>query len=197
MGLAAAAAVLFAFGSVTYFTADHTDAFAADIDQNLANAIIKTHDRCAYLPHSMPGVPVHDIAGTGQSLNRKLHQPVLAASLPEKGWKFKGGAVCPVGSVESAHLVFEQGSAAVSIFSMPRSSCSAKHNGSYEKVVADHPIAGFMDGQGSYCLVASGDGSITPARLAAMRDKIQSNIVRTPVAARETIANAELLQPYR
>ena len=204
-GIAAAAAVLLTVGVVArpFARPDSAQPPAfASLDPRITNSIIDMHDRCSHKvgPHVAANTSADKIMLTGHVLETKLGQPILAASLPEGGWNFRGGAICPVvdkaeRKVPAAHLIYKSGDDSVSVFSMPRSTspCPKPYEGSYR----GHPIAGFADANGAYCLVGSGSAAMTPQRIAAMRDRLQGSLVGTllPPAYRQTVVSAELLQP--
>jgi|GEM_PF-2818146 len=188
VGVAAAAVVLLVSGVAIYF---HEPAGEyATINSQLASDMVARHDLCCanHKQHQLAGIPVNDIPLLGKTLSNKLQQPVMVAALPEMGWTLRGGAVCPVGKTPAAHLIFDRiDTAQVSVFSLPHA--NNMHNGRYEGVVDNHPMAGFVDSRGAFCLVGSVNGSLTPAHLAALRDQMQSAVVmNTPVTQRETVA---------
>src|SRR5438045_1511070 len=114
-------------------------------DQTLL-AMVKTHDSCCREnnPHRRPGIPQDNFALMGQVLASKIKEPVLAANLEASGWTFVGGANCPVGDHQSAHLVYRRNGQWLSIFSIPASSCDKVREGGFggEKI-NDHMVAGF------------------------------------------------------
>jgi hypothetical protein len=131
--------------------------------------------------------------------------------IPERGWRFEGGALCPVidnneNKIPAAHLIYKSGAESVSLFSMPRSVSPCRkfcgpYEGTYIETKPDgqqvpHPIAGFVDSRGAYCLVGTGSPRLTQARLAAMRDRIQSSVAINPLLLQQspTVVHAELLQ---
>ncbi len=188
-GVAAAAVVLLVSGVVLLQGSSPSAAQAAGLDPQLAADLVSRHDGCcnSHMDHQMPGVPKSDMAQLGQVLSKNLHAPVMVAALPESGWSFRGGAICPVGKIGAGHLIFDHGSASVSVFSMPRGEYT--QNGRYQSVVANHTIAGFADSRGTFCLVASGDSQITPEHLAALRDRMQADVVSADnSSARVTVA---------
>lgn len=189
-GVAAAAVVLLVSGVVLLQGSSRT-AEAAAIDPQFAADLVFRHDDCcqAHNNHQIPGVPKSDMTKLGQVLSENLHAPVMVASLPESGWSFRGGSICPVGkaATSAGHLIFDHGKSSVSVFSLPRSAYA--QNGRYEAVVDHHAIAGFADSRGTFCLVASKDSRITPEHLAALRDRMQADVVSSDDgAARVTVA---------
>jgi hypothetical protein len=197
-GVAAAAVFLVAFGVVARpFAASPASPPTVALDSQITQSIVDMHDKCCQKngTHQIVDAPKDQLVLTGQALEKRLGQPVLAASMPEGGWTFRGGAICPVDGKPAAHLIYKQGPEAVSVFSMPRS--ISPSSTTYEGTFNNHPIAGFVDGRGAYCLVGSGDANMTPHRLAAIRDRMQSGIVSTPPPAgfRPTVVQAELLEP--
>jgi hypothetical protein len=200
-GVAAAALVLITLGVVLRPLTRPADASAAalNLDPKITKSLIDMHDRCCQHngPHQIAGARGDCAFATGHALEKRLGQPILASAVPEPGWKFHGGAVCPVANKPAAHLIFKNGSDSVSLFSMPRSVSPCNKTRQYEARYDDrHAIAGFIDSRGAYCLVGSGGRELTPRRLAAMRDRIQSTVVVSPVPLeyRPTVVRAELLQ---
>jgi len=186
-GVAAAAVVLLVSGVAIFQFGGPGNTALAAIDPTLAANLVQTHDHCCHShgSHQLANIPLDDYTTLGQRLSQRLHQPVISASLPESGWKFRGGAMCPVGGTPSAHLIFDQGVASVSVFSMPRSVYDK--NTRYQTIVNNHPMAGFVDSRGAFCLVASDNSKLTPERLAALRDRMQaSTIVANYEPQRET-----------
>ena len=198
-GVAAAAVFLVAFGLVTrpFAASPASPPAAVVLDSQITQSIVDMHDKCCQWKgnHQIATAPKDQVLRTGPMLEQRLGQPVLAASMPEGGWTFRGGAVCPVNGRPAAHLIYKQGPDSVSVFSLPRSYTPSSTT--YEGTFNNHPIAGFVDSRGAYCLVGSGDADLTPQRLAAIRDRMQSNIVSTPPPAetRATVVQTELLEP--
>ncbi len=192
-GVAAAAVVLLVSGVILMQGSSSHPAQVAIVDPQLAADMVYRHDDCCthHANHQTPGVPKTDMAKLGQVLSKDLRAPVLVASIPESGWSFRGGAVCPVGKIEAGHLIFDRGKASVSVFSMPRNYYTQK-TGRYQALVNNHAIAGFADSRGTFCLVASGDSQITPDRLAALRDRMQADVV-SAVDSPARVTVAELL----
>jgi hypothetical protein len=96
-------------------------------------------------------------------LTSQIKRPVFVADLTKDGWKFQGGAVRNVGSQPAAQLFFTKDKAAISVFSLPASAApNAKDGMTYEKNFHDSPIAGFLKGNGLFCIVGSSeDNSLT------------------------------------
>jgi hypothetical protein len=96
-------------------------------------------------------------------LAKQINRPVLVADLTRDGWRFTGGAVRKVGAFSAAQLDFQKGKASISVFSLPASAASGADNcADYEKVFKGAPIAGFISGEGLYCIVGSSpDGSLS------------------------------------
>jgi hypothetical protein len=196
-GVAAAAAVILAIGVVARPFARPASADSPlALDSQITQSIVDLHDRCCQWKgnHQIAGVPKDEVVRTGQALEQRLGQPILAASMPEGGWTFRGGAICPVNGKPAAHLIYKQGDESVSVFSLPRSYTPSSTT--YEGTYANHPIAGYVDSRGAYCLVGSGGSDLTPQRLAAIRDRMQNNIVSTPLPTsyNPAVVQAELLQ---
>jgi hypothetical protein len=198
-GVAAAAVFLVAFGLVVnpFAASPASPPTAVALDSQITKSIVDLHDRCCQWKgdHQVAGVPKDQVLLTGQVLEERLGQPILAASMPEGGWTFRGGAICKADGRPTAHLIYKQGPDAVSVFSLPRSYTPS--SSTYEGTFNNHPIAGFVDSRGAYCLVGSGDANMTPQRLAVIRDRMQNSVVSTPPPAsyRQTVVQTELLSP--
>jgi hypothetical protein len=85
------------------------------------DAAISRHDHCCQAAaHQAKDVPQAPYPAIGQYLRNQLHHPVLAANLEADQWRFRGAAICPVGDVKAAHLVFARDDGeTVSVFSLP------------------------------------------------------------------------------
>ncbi len=138
--------------------------------------------------HHMPGVPRLDYSRIATDMKWRLGFPVLSGPIKGDDWVFEGASVCPVGQIDSAHLLFKgQHHQAISIFSLPASVIPAAENDkTYEIVSAGHPISGFVHDQGFYCVVGSGASSpLTLGEVRAFRDQLEPLITapRPSVAA--------------
>jgi hypothetical protein len=137
--------------------------FASTVPQPVAHDLLESHDRCTkYLDHNAyPDLTRDDFATMRQRLEKRLGFPVLAGNVEEalgrNGWKFKGAAVCKVGDVDAAHLVFVRDGQAISIFSLPRGTCRSPDGDPHEVDDAnpDHPIAVFVWSDGVHCVLGS------------------------------------------
>ncbi len=98
--------------------------------------------------------------------------------------------ICPVGSQDSAHLVFKRGKEDVSVFSLPaRMVATAKNNASFDQIEAGHPIASFTSGGGLFCIVGSSpDGSMTLDRANAIRAELRGKVQTAETTERTTVA---------
>lgn len=174
-GLAAAATVLIGFG-VAYRVDDSpfgrdrmgdlggtAVTFASTVPPMIAQGLRDSHDRCIKYPSHSPSPELSNesFPAIRQRLEQRLRFPVLAGSiehaLGRDGWQFKGAAVCKVGDVDAAHLVFTRGDQAISVFSLPPSSCnhSGREAREYEDPNPDHPVAVFVWSDGVHCVVGS------------------------------------------
>lgn len=175
-GLAAAAMILLGFGIAyrlddTPFGRDRTGgglggtevSFASTVPGPIAQGLVDSHDRCSKYPnHNVyPEISRDDFAAMRQRLERHLGFPVLAGNVEEalgrNRWIFKGAAVCKVGDVDAAHLVFVRDGQAISIFSLPPSSCrrAGRATQECEDANPDHPVAVFVWSDGAHCVVGS------------------------------------------
>ena len=175
-GLAAAAMVLLGFGIAyrlddTPFGRDRIPlgpggtevTFASTVPPAVAQGLLESHDRCAKYPdHNVyPDLSRDDFVAVRQRLERRLGFPVLAGDVEQAlgrgGWRFKGAAVCNVWNLEAAHLVFVRDRQAISIFSLPPSSCrhTSGEPRECEDPNPDHPVAVFVWSDGVHCVVGS------------------------------------------
>src|SRR5207248_2028597 len=120
----------------------------ASIPPVLARDLVQKHDECCAQPdHHMPGLPRDDFAAIARALTTRLKFPVLSAAPEPAGWTFKGASVCPVGPLESAHLVFKRSARATgrprrSRFAVSRSAASLLREGVIAKPQATAAAAG-------------------------------------------------------
>jgi hypothetical protein len=142
------------------------------------------HDADAKTPnHQLAGISQTNFKLMGQQLQQRLNFPVLAANLPGEGWKFHGASVCSVGSIVTAHLVFDlRGKEYVSIFSMSATDLSGSAPGcDYSEISPHHLMAGFTTQIGFYCVVATSvDESITIEEIRTIRDELKPIITDAP-----------------
>lgn len=192
-GLAAAATVLIGFGVAyrlddTPFGSERLGTgtevtFTSTVPPTIAQGLVASHERCSkFEDHSGAEIPADDFAAMRRRLEKRLKFPVLAGDVEEAlgrdGWEFKGAAVCKVGDVEAAHLVFARDRQAISIFSLPPWSC--KHSGlahECEDPNADHPIAVFVWSDGVHCVVGSStDRSLSVHQVRAVLEHLRPTL---------------------
>lgn len=195
-GLAAAATVMIGFGLAyrlddTPFGRDGIGTtgggtevtFTSTVPQPIAQGLVASHERCSkFEDHKAPEIPAENFTEMRRRLEERLNFPVLAgdveAALGRDGWNFKGAAVCKVGGVEAAHLVFSRNGQAISIFSLPPWSC--RHAGrahECENPNADHPIAVFVWSNGVHCVVGSSkDRSISVDHVRAVLQHLRPSL---------------------
>lgn len=175
-GFAAAAMILVGFGIAyrlddTPFGRDPVGggvsgtevSFVSTVPGPIAQGLRDSHDRCSKYPnHNVyPEISRDDYAAMRQRLERHLGFPVLAGNVEEalgrNRWNFKGAAVCKVGNVDAAHLVFVRDGKAISIFSLPPDSCrhAGRNSHECEDPNPDHPVAVFVWSDGVHCVVGS------------------------------------------
>jgi hypothetical protein len=134
---------------------------------SLTDRLADAHTRCVGYPDhdGFKDLGPSDFGSLRQRLENELGFSVLAGAIgdDESGWEFKGAAVCPVGQVASAHLLFKRRGQAVSLFSLPRACCPQARTGDvFEDGDTDHPTAVFVRPGGIQCVVGSSrDGSLT------------------------------------
>jgi hypothetical protein len=191
--LAAAALILIGLAIVGYRTrglTPRTPVIASALPARLAADLVDRHDECCSHPdHHMPGLPTGDFTAIANALTAKLGWPVLAKPLGAD-WNFKGASICPVGSQDSAHLVFKRGNDDVSVFSLPtRVVANCKKNATFDQMQSGHPIAAFESNGGLFCIVCSSpDGSLTLDNAKAMRKQLQTAPQTAKAPERTTVA---------
>lgn len=151
-GIALAAALLIVVGIVSLVLSRSSQA----LPSALQAAVIDRHDQCAsHATHVGPGVP-QDFALLGPYLTQQLSHAVLAVNLDNDHWHFRGAAICPVGNVKAAHLVFDQNNRTLSILSLPASSYPDLQNHKmYEGTSTDHAVIAKREDGAIFCLVSS------------------------------------------
>jgi hypothetical protein len=71
----------------------------------------------------------------------------------------RGAAICPVDGVKSAHLLYDQGTRTLSIFSLPADSFPALQDQKiYEGSADGHALVARREGTAVYCLVGQDTG---------------------------------------
>ena len=182
-GLAAAAIVLLGFGiSYHYFSPPSSNpvgpqfvASGSSLPVTLADNLVSRHDTCCRADDHH-GIPSDDFRQIARELERQLNIRVLASPL-DPSWTFHGASVCPVGAVNSGHLVFARDKQFVSLFSLPASVLNNAHLKPVSEMDQNHPIAAFETGNGVYCVVgSSADGSLTLQQVQFLRDKVQPSL---------------------
>ena len=151
-GLALAAVLLIVVGVVGIVLSRSSQA----LPSSLQIAVINRHDLCTQMPtHTEPDVP-QNFALLGPYLRQQLNHAVLAANLTKENWHFRGAAICPVGDVKSAHLVFDQAGRTLTILSLPASSYPALQNHkTYEGTSANHAVIARREDGAIFCLVSN------------------------------------------
>lgn len=178
--LAVAAVLIIGFGALAYQIWDMNRAPKYDvayaIPNSLYKAMVDTHT--ARLTH-----PAGDSVTTlpaAASLSGEVKRPVFAADLTKDGWKFEGGAVRDVGGHPTPQLFFTKGKASLSVFSLPASAApGARDNTDYATSFNNSPIAGFMKGNGLYCIVGSSpDNSLPLDEVKQLLDRHRGELTR-------------------
>jgi hypothetical protein len=184
IGLAASDTFSAKSDRVTTATATAGATPAATFPADLANALVRTHNGCLRAHptdhHLFVAAPKGDMRVIAQAMSARLKHPVVTTSMDD-GWAFRGAAICPVGSQKAAHLVYARDDAAISIFSLPASvalsSCADRQD--CEAALDGHPMAGFVENGGFYCVVAtSGKKSAVDAQqVKALRDQLHGHVI--------------------
>jgi hypothetical protein len=196
-GLAAAAMMLLGFGIA--WRLDSRDGgidgvggipgtevtFTSTVPAPIARGMLESHERCSKYPNhsSDPQLSGQDFPAIRRRLEEHLGFPVLAGNVEEalgrNGWSFKGAAVCTVGGVSAAHLVFVRQGQAISVFSLPPSSCRHADGQPHEceDPNPDHPAAVFVWSDGVHCVVgSSADRSISVDEVRSVLEHLRSTL---------------------
>ena len=197
-GFAAAAMVLVGFGIAhrlddTPFGRDDfaqtgtggTDVTLASLPPPIRQGMLEKHERCQKFEHNAyPDLPAGNFAAVRERLEKQLGFPVLAGDVEEalgrNGWRFQGAAVCKVGGVNAAHLIFVRNRQAISLFSFPRDCCKTAPTGGVregEDSNADHPVALFVWSDGVHCVVGSStDRSLSVDQVRAVLEHLRPTL---------------------
>jgi hypothetical protein len=194
-GLAAAAMMVIGFGLASRLDNSGNDiglgtqvTFTSTVPAPIAQGLLESHDRCSKYPsHNAPGFAAGDFATMRRQLEQRLKFPVLAGNIEEalgaNGWKFTGAAVCKVGDLDAAHLVFVRRGQAISIFSLPPYACRHADSGAHECEDSnpDHPVAVFVWSDGVHCVVGSSDDrSLSVDEVRAVLEHLRPTLPATP-----------------
>jgi hypothetical protein len=182
--LAVAAILILGFGGLAYqvreMTKDPYD-YSVAISDSLYASMVEAHRaRQAAGTAAAAGDTVASVAGAGE-LQKGINRPVFVADLTKDGWTFQGGGVRNVGEHQAAQLFFTKGAAAVSVFSLPAGAASGAQEGwSYDKDFNGAPIAGFVKGNGLFCIVGgSADGSLTLDEVKRLLEAHRGEVTKT------------------
>ena len=163
----------------------------AALPTELGQQLVRGHDLCVRVHgddhHLLKDAARHDYPAMARELEGKVKYPVLAT--PVGGdWAFHGASLCPVGKMHVAHLMYRQGDAFLSLYSLPASSIpTVSDKQSCDAAVNGRPVAGFVVGKTFYAVLASTGGK-TPVDLdgvRAVRDQLRETVVAS--AARERV----------
>ena len=196
-GFAAAAMMVLGFGIASRLDDDSGPTtlggtevtFASTVPPPIAQGLLESHDRCSKYPshHGVPESTPQDFAAVRLQLQKRLGFPVLAGDVEEalgrNGWRFTGAAVCKVGNVESAHLVFVRDGQAISIFSLPPNACrhAGRKSHECEDSNPDHPVAVLVWSDGVHCVVGSStDRSISVDHVRSVLEHLRPTIPGSP-----------------
>jgi len=197
-GLAAAAMVVVGFGlayrldhdrSTNELTGTATGTpvtfTSSAVPRSITDPLIQSHERCRRVPthNAFPNLSHDNFNAVRAQLERRLGFPVLAGPIEQPlgrdGWRFRGAAVCRVGDVDAAHLLFVRGPQAISLFSLPRSGVLAPgpEPRRCEDANPDHPIAVFVCSDGVHCVVGSSpDRSLSVDQVRAVLDHLRPTL---------------------
>jgi anti-sigma factor RsiW len=148
--LAAAAVAAVAITGLIYYAIAGGSSHGA-IRNDLLLALLQDHDGC-----SQRAVEMTDGKDEGlvvQTLEQKLHRPILAPNLTRDGWRFEGGSVCRVGGRETAHLVFSRGCQRLSVYSMAAGGCADGACSTCRQMARNHVVAGLVKMDALYCVI--------------------------------------------
>lgn len=99
---------------------------------------------------------VTSLAAAGSDLGKQLGRGVFVPDLSPEGWAFQGGAIRKIGSFDAAQLYYTKGEQSLSAVSLPTSAMRDSAEGArYDTVLSGSPIAGFVRGNGLFCIIGS------------------------------------------
>lgn len=184
----AAGVLLLVTLAVVFMRGGSTSAGALPVQ--LADDMVMRHEWCTALDdhHNFPADRA-DFPQMRTQFESRLGHSVLVARLPGD-WTFQGSAICPVGRLRAAHLVFLARGKSVSMFSLASDSVRA---GDFSTTRGNTVIAGFAQTGRVYALVGdSKDGSLKVADLEQMRDVLRPQLaMRSPVPQFASVAAAD------
>jgi hypothetical protein len=199
-GLAAAAMVVVGFGLASRLDNRPRGSgvgtpvtMATALSAPIAKGLVDSHDRCSTFPNhdGYPELSPNNFEAIRRRLQDRLGFPVIAGPIEEAlgrgGWRFRGAAICNVGDVQAAHLVFVRNGQAISVFSLPRSCCHSPGSESHEceDPNPDHPTALFVWSDGLHCVVGSSeDRSLSVDEVRAVLEQLRPTIAGNGAAPR-------------
>ena len=144
------------------------------LTQALYQAMVDTH--AARGAQTTPDT-VTTLAMAGD-LSKSIDRPVFVADLTRDGWTFQGAGVRNVGEHQAAQLYFTKGNQAISVFSLPANAAkNPRQDQEYDKDFNGSPIAGFVHGNGLYCVVgSSSDESLQVAEVKRLLNEHRGEI---------------------
>ena len=141
---------------------------------SMAERLLAVHNRCAAEGehNAFNGVARTDFATLRSRLEEELGFPVLVGPIDSGAdrWQFRGASVCSVGGIPAAHVVFTRKGQAVSVFTLPRSTCPQARGGEVcEDPDPVHPLTVLVRPEVVHCVVgSSANGSLSPQELRAI-----------------------------
>jgi hypothetical protein len=170
---------------------------AAVLPLEVGQQILAGHDLCVRMHpnqhHFVKDASKDNFPAIARTLGVKLKYRVIATSVGG-GWDFRGASLCPVGKMRVAHMMYKQGDAYLSVYSLPASTAPAVGNHqTCEAEVNGRPLAAFVEDGGLYCVVASSTAGKTPvdaSLVRAVRDQVRATVVAAHDAQRELLALA-------
>jgi hypothetical protein len=160
----------------------------------LGEQIVRGHDLCVRVHpeqhHFVHDAPKSDFAAIARSLEAKVKHRVIATAVGDD-WDFRGASLCPVGTKRVAHLMYRQGDAYLSVYSLPAAAApSVENHQTCDAEINGRAIAGFVEDGGFYCVVAS-SGATKPVdggTVRAMRDRVRATVIAARGERHEALA---------
>jgi hypothetical protein len=181
-----------------YASHGNPSTIASALPTGLENDLIKTHDHCCKMEdHQRLGVPRDDDAAIVSTLHSTLHQPVVMYHPKDAGWKFRGAAICPVGTTPSEHLVYAKGDNVISVFALPGASLpGATEGGEYSGTINQHCVVAFVKDGALFCVVGTGpEGTVSVDQLRQMTAEMKPAVAFAPLPDPTGVVLTELLRP--
>jgi anti-sigma factor RsiW len=109
-----------------------------------------------------------------QELDHRLARHTPLPDLHQLGWTLSQASVTPLNGAVTARYDFVKDTHRATVFSIPQFAFAGAHDGqTYDIVVNNHPISGYITADGVHCIV--GDTGMPLDQLAALRKQLQNH----------------------